>query len=503
MEIAVNNRNPTFLEVLAILKAFEQGGSSAKWTMFNIWVWPIFRTRLCLSYWNYYSRASIEGRTFPRPTVYSHIRQIFRLLMGTVLVALKRILGLGRPMESRILALDSGSRIQVSQNLWVDPHIDPILEWLDELGLEWTKVNHTERPSSFKKTEEIGPTVRLVESVASKLVRFGKNFKIYKDFVGYQTLITDLFELGVPPQCIPSPYYLAEYALTVVILSAYFWVRLTIGDYRGVLICCSYSKVPTALAVACRWRGLPCVEIQHGVAGGGHIAYESWHSIPATPVLPFPTAFLCWDEADKQLMRNWVPRIHLEAVGHPFTYFCLNMFNAATPEGKDFDEFLGDASFIVIATLGYESPDDASLQSMLRAYQMTSNWAKWIFRLHPLHRHQPTIDVVVRAGIEFRSIMFASQLPLPIVLQRCSAHVTAISSSALEASYFGVPTIMTNPEATHYEAFRECPLISIESDVGEIVRWLTETAERANLVKRGADFSQYNYRGALLRVFGV
>lgn len=120
------------------------------------------------------------------------------------------------------------------------------------------------------------------------------------------------------------------------------------------------------------------------------------------------------------------------------------------------------------------------------AMQMAGDDYYWIFRLHPVqvqserakHYKKMLDDLCSRYGnCEW---VMGTKMPLPVLLQRCHAHITMISMTAYDAAFMGVRTLLLCPTLRPGEAnelmfsdLRRQGYAELGSlDSIDIVRWL-------------------------------
>lgn len=90
-------------------------------------------------------------------------------------------------------------------------------------------------------------------------------------------------------------------------------------------------------------------------------------------------------------------------------------------------------------------------EAIIEAIKETENEIFWWIRLHPVqlrgrnYRHHK--EFLENLSSRFKNCEWreASSLPLPALLQQCDGHITMISGSAYDASFFGVPTLLLCP----------------------------------------------------------
>jgi len=199
-----------------------------------------------------------------------------------------------------------------------------------------------------------------------------------------------------------------------------------------------YSITGLALNLACSRAGIPSVDIQHGSQTHDHSGYAAWSSIPQQGYEMLPTIFWCWSELERQQIERWGGRKHAAVVGgNVWSEFCSKQTRTASGPKQS------GASNILV-TLQPSPLDIRAIMSKVIELA-PPDWVWW-FRLHPQmreRRHYESLEQFFR-GMSNVRVREATDTPLPMLLANMDLHITANSSSILEAAQFGVPSIMTD-----------------------------------------------------------
>jgi hypothetical protein len=208
-------------------------------------------------------------------------------------------------------------------------------------------------------------------------------------------------------------------------------------------------RVNMAMTLAARQLGIPTVDIQHGASSFSPVGYKwhSWSSIPHEGYELLPDYFWVWGERAADLIRA-APnpsRYHKPLVGgHPAL---LEARRYSFP--AQFASRLATASLRILVTLGPLDRDglpDWLLQAISRADE---TWL-WLLRMHPQNWNSRKDADELRtrltaARVENYEVEVSSAAPLAALFPATDRHVTLYSSSAVEATAFGVPTIFAHP----------------------------------------------------------
>lgn len=229
--------------------------------------------------------------------------------------------------------------------------------------------------------------------------------------------------------------------------------RILLETWRPpVVFFTGQKRINMALTLAARQLGIPTVDIQHGAAAfsPANVKWHSWTRIPDEGYELLPDYFWVWGEAAAELIsRHANPRCpyHKPLVGgHPG--LLADLPDVISPELRRRAQ---SAAKTVAVTLGLARMDglpEPLVQAMAAA---PKDWL-WLLRVHPQDWKDPDAVAKVEArlqaaGISNIAVREPTEAPLEQVLPLAERHVTPYSSSAVEASAFGIPTVFVDPLA--------------------------------------------------------
>ncbi len=217
---------------------------------------------------------------------------------------------------------------------------------------------------------------------------------------------------------------------------------------RAVLCVSWYSDVAMALCLAASRRGIPSVDLQHGVTAQNP-AYEGWSRFPTGGYATVPDRFWCWRASDAQPVQAWGPdaEAHHRAFvgGHPWVAF----WSTDRPETApllDRVRALRGHGLTVLVSLAWSSGLSDQLKQVLLAAPPDQTF--WV-RLHPLmDREREEIRTWCRDHLGDRALVDApTDLPLPLLLREADVHLTHNSTVIQEAAACGVPSVTIDPRS--------------------------------------------------------
>lgn len=257
-----------------------------------------------------------------------------------------------------------------------------------------------------------------------------------------------------------------------------------------------YWDVGFAFNLACRRRGVLSVDIQHGSQDGRHEAYNFWSIIPSRGYSILPTIFWTWSQEDAQAINEWATEIagpwH-QAVwgGHPQISTWLD---DASPEVRKYDAKIrdikqecGNGGLDVLVALqdleGYGAVWDALAS---RIESAPPHW-RWWLRRHPVPAYNKGAGIKRLLALKGRNIILeeATSLPMPALLRNVDAVLSLMSSTAVEACFFGHRPIFLSEDARmqFFEIF-EANKVDVISNMDALMAHLATLEERRGRVEQ-------------------
>ena len=219
---------------------------------------------------------------------------------------------------------------------------------------------------------------------------------------------------------------------------------------RAVMFVCYYETCYLSMISACRARGIPTVDLQHGMNGTVHAAYTHWTSLLASGYDVLPDWFLTWGDASSNNLRRWwsAPTRHRALVGG------RRDIDVSAPLSDQaavamLAERAASAARCILITMQDEPLDTQLLEEMRTA---PSDWL-WLVRPHPSSVRYPEATAeAATQQLSAAGVTTALTVPLEVgtladLLQLSDFHVTGTSSSWIDAWMYDVPTAFIHPGA--------------------------------------------------------
>lgn len=215
---------------------------------------------------------------------------------------------------------------------------------------------------------------------------------------------------------------------------------------KAVMLVCYYHVPMNGLALACRERGIVCVDLQHGRQGRFHGAYTHWTVFPKSGWEFCASHFWCWGEPTEADMKRHLPKRkeglpQFVVGGYPWLGMCANGDALdQKAETRQVEELVqGRPAILVTLQLLWED----MIEEIGRAIQISPPDWIWLIRMHP--KQIEKIDEVKKQLSSVSGcyeIEAASSLPLYLLLKESCCHVTSFSTCCFEALHFDVPTVL-------------------------------------------------------------
>ncbi|MDQ3756271.1 MAG: hypothetical protein M3394_00235 [Actinomycetota bacterium] len=256
-----------------------------------------------------------------------------------------------------------------------------------------------------------------------------------------------------------------------------------------------YKFESMAFVHACATRGVPSVDLQHGIQGPYHMAYGRWSVVPDEGYELLPRYFWVWSEDEARHIDDWRPARNHEPVvgGNPFLRMLLRnpgpRARAAIRMADSLSAAGEDGHTVLVTLHGYETPDE--LDELARIVSDAPARWRWWIRAHPGNRDgaREAADALARNGVENAETEIASAAPLFALLPRVDVHVTVCSSVVIDAAAFGVPSVVIGPDgAARYANEHRAGLVELAPPaemVRAIERMATGSRRKVPLIEDG------------------
>jgi hypothetical protein len=428
-------------EILDVINVVERQWPVDTWRVDSIAVWPVLRVRVAmaatLARLGGGKRASLPARTFGAAE---------RLVAGTVAPIRSRVIdaaGHASPAAADMLLLSDGVSLVDWGGGWSDRLLEPLVAAAHRLGRTALVLDPAVRLSLPRRRRSVPLRGQLDRARLRSVAKVSSHIALE----GLDEVAAALTrEFGAAGTI--TRREATRSARAVEAAARVFEAIVAVARPRFAAVNNYYSPDGMAFVLACRRRGVPIADIQHGLQGPHHFAYGRWARVPAGGFSLLPDEFWVWGEREAAAIDTW--RLRTGAPHRPFVTGNLGiatwrqLADMADPRIVQLLELAGERA-LVLATLswGMDESEDRKLIAAARATQDSHFWA---LRLHPMAiGDRGRIEqFVADQGAHNVEIAVASAAPLYSLLLEADAHVTHSSTVIIEAATLGVPSVITS-----------------------------------------------------------
>lgn len=441
---------PTSSDMIDVLKQLEAEDAITCMRVKDVPIWPLFRIRWFFSEWVHLYTKNESAAVSP-----DKLQKYWRKLKYWIARVADRRLLLPIQMEGHrsadIVFLSDGISFAKLESDWFEKFCDPLIEQAEQIGLRsvmWSPVDvgHSPTRSSIWSAQA---SLAFGTLLATILARIGRSS--VSEFTQVDLLVHKLKSIGYQATQFSRRKVLSD-AYRVRIVSKIFQRRLAIVKPRLACIVNYYSLEGMSFVWACKNLGIPVVDLQHGVQGPLHPAYAGWrvNGIRETTLPLVPDCFWVWSADEAGVIREWVGNTtHRPYVGgNPWVNLWKDCAHPLpeiiriTDKGKAIAKRANGKS-IVLVTLQYGLDYAEQLMPLKTLIELAAkDYVFWV-RLHPLmmERREEIRHFLDSQSVELDEV---SDLPLPALLPFCNVHVTHSSSTVIEASDYGILSLITS-----------------------------------------------------------
>jgi hypothetical protein len=404
-------------EVLDALRRWERELPVDEWRIGEMRVWPVVRNELAF-------RLLAAGETWQRRGGVAALARKAGWALGAALRD-----GAAAAARADALLLTHPANREWLGGVALDRIFDPLADALDERGRSSVQVEYA--PAGVARK---APRARPVLDVTATIARCQLRARLgpaagRERLEGYERLARRM-----------PLARLRRQARLVRLIANRFGALLERVRPSCVLLTWYYNPVAMGMCLAARERGIPAVEVQHGIMHS-HPSYDGWTRVPDGGYELMPRRVWCWSDYDARAVAGWgAPLVG----GHPwFAYW--EQPGALAEDAVRRAAALAARGPAVLVTLSWSSGFSEPLKALLADAPPPYTW--WI-RLHPaMHSRAEVAAWCARHGRGRVLVDEPSELPLPLLLRHAAVHLTQFSSVVQEAAAAGVPTVVIDRRA--------------------------------------------------------
>lgn len=435
------------------LKDLEKSLNFKNFEIEGINMWPVIRIQLGLSV-----LSKIDNNKENISSFWDRLKKkISVFIFGdyTILNFLFDLFKQNKYFEKDYLFLtDTSSKRFKYKNAWYDVYVDSLIENENYNDSQCCILESNQRflksKNPLRNTHEIQHILILnfVKSFFSKKPKFTDKFlreynKIY-DFYKNTLYINFL---------ISKTDIVKEWSI-INNLKNYFLKILHDVSPKKIFMIHYNGYDGMALCLAANQLKISTYDIQHGVQGNYHPAYN-YYKVPFGGFNLIPKNFLVWSKKEKELIeRGFNNRSHHRVKAYGNTL--LNSFKIKSDISKYYDKVfiekfknINDRKIILLSLCWGESISS----KMISLIESSDQIYFFLIRIHPSTTKKEKFLIVKKLNkLKSKNFDFkeSSNLPIHCLLRNINFHITSVSSIVLEALEFGIRSIVTSQRGKTY-----------------------------------------------------
>ncbi|MBX3260992.1 MAG: hypothetical protein KF782_15005 [Labilithrix sp.] len=480
-------------EILDALAELDAAFPTHRWTIDGINVLPLFRYEVYNNNHALYRRSPGERRADKLEAP----KRVGRALRSKAAAALR--LGRARWSDraasapiSRADALlfSDGVSFSLLHGRYYDRFCDPIREQLERRGLRTLLAT----PLEGYAVPRHSPSLFVQPALDRAKIRGLFESRLRRPAIElpeYERACSALVERH-PGMSVPATERLTRTSIYIQVFADVYTMLLRRVRPRVVYLVCYYGSERFAMQLAARRLGVPTVDVQHGYSGELHWAYARWMNVPPGGFELLPRYFWCWSEEERRTIASWAERsggAHRARVGG--NLFARMWRDDDAEIVKRYDrEVRGvvDANRprvpVLYAANGLET--EAQLRALAEVIRATRDELFWLVRLHPCRiTDRARLETILRESGTAFDVERATSLPLYALLRNVELHVTESSTTVIEASEFGVPSVLWGAlEAPSFAPYVASGWLRVAEDAGAVADELRRQGKRRDELRR-------------------
>ena len=265
-------------------------------------------------------------------------------------------------------------------------------------------------------------------------------------------------------------------------------------ELKKLFIACWYRPDAIGLIFAAQENNIKTFDIQHGAQGKYQPMYTDWMMLNSGPSRLMPNFFCCWNKITKKniLRTSGKRKDNLPIIiGNNFLE-------------SHFKERLNNRKILKYnkKTIIYSMQNNIELKNILipkfiDQYLLSKEFKKndqFIFRPHPNQNLQIIENLkkyIIKINKENQITISDSESSFFHLLKNCTHHITAFSSTAIEASIMNINSAVFGQEANEiYEFYLKKRYIKIISNFSEFLKWINSKNKK---LKKKVLYDKENY----------
>lgn len=423
----------------------------------GIEIWPLIKCQIAIKYFNNLDTnvtdlGNYSKRVFEKVKLFIG-RDIFKTIFKVIFVREEKI---SFEKKDFLFFSDESSKRIEYQKKWIDIFIDPVIEKKSLSSEQFYILRSNQNNMKTKKSinSEIDLSAMLIRSFIRSRLNFNQNKsernKLETEYQKLEEFFADEKELFM----VPRFNDIFKEVLLIKEISKSFEQILKRIQPKQIYMSHYLGYVTTALCFAAKNKKIETFDIQHGVQGNLHPAYN-FRNFPEDSFSTMPDKFLVWNEEDANNIDKWSFKNDIKRsiiFGNPIKlYFSSN--NSVAKHYDDifesiFNKFSTRKLILVSLCWTYFIPE-----TILKVIKEAPLDYYFLIRFHPVTSEYEKKEVIRRLRLLNKDnfeIENSTKLPLHTILKKVSSHLAIVSTVISEGLDYNLKTIAISSRAEAY-----------------------------------------------------
>lgn len=418
-------------ECIEYIATLEKKYPVEKWEINGFKVWPLIRFRLL--------NGLIKQDNTIKPKLGKSLMFRLKYIIQNIFSLRYSYNGLEIPTKADVLVLhDNMDRnIVLEDGRCYDHNLDSIVDFYESNNFKCISLEVITHLENIKYPFYSESQCINFDLLKCKIMSRLKCKKIFVDMLDYDCFLK---EISISQNMDISD--IAKEVRKLNTICGYFKDIIRKKSIRVVVLQCWYGSISMAAAMACHDLGIPCLEVQHGLAGAaGHRAYYGWSRFDnGYRYEVMPSHFWSWLPQDAEVILDWKCK-DVQALAAGKTIFLQNSYeNFCSIYGHQLQEKIRKVHKPCILV----SLQTATIfpKWFLEFIKEHNNNFIWLVRCHPCKDHVQLSFIEEVKDVKNVYTDDIDKINLDFLLNIVNIHVTMWSSVVVDAYFCGVPSIV-------------------------------------------------------------
>jgi len=436
------------LKIFSILNKIESQLDLSKFNILGIDIWPHLRTQLV----ERLNKVIIKGD----PSSHNYFYRVYKKieLLPKAIINLVKLSTAKKEISNDkkdiVFLTDSSAKRMKMDDRWYDSFIDPIIDHYEQANLTYHTFESSQR-FLFRY-----PGLRTSQPIILEMIQyylrslfFARKIRFNREFLGAYSSYRDIMdEIGLDDHVIGLRDLRLEVSY-IYQLTLFFQHELERIKPRLVFMVPYCGYLGTAMTYVCNKLSIVSIDIQHGVQGAYHPAYSSFTNLSGKAYNTLPKVFLTWSETERNNINKWAAKtdsIRAIVLGNLYE----KIFLSDNTYSLHFDRLFRTTfniyknKLFVLISLIWDQYLPLEFKKLLLD---SPEQYFYLIRFHPstTNRERKIVErELKKLGTNNYELACASQLPLYSVLRNVRFNIRQRSSTVIDATHFGVISIITD-----------------------------------------------------------